>query len=271
MGWLKNEGEKVDIAVVGRDVDDGLIVQFLSMSHEDPDAVRRHKRDALDLIELMAGHRDWPGGPWKYALRYIGNAANAYSDVRLLARDGQNPLQRVVKAPLRATGFLAMQLPRVEGIGPHGRFVICNDGERVWIQLTMPNERTIKGWLAELSPGHVAVAVTEPLDGSCLRIMLFDPYEDGFLLDGEGILNSYGLEVTVKLTHDIYEAGSAIENRIEDIKQALAAVRVEILAAEGIRAIWEALPGPPLDIDFVFFDSILTNWIWRDTYGLASL
>jgi hypothetical protein len=277
MGWVKNEGERVDIALVGPDTDDGLIVQFLSMSYEETEAVEEHKRSAIDLVERMV--ELGRGRPWKYARYRTGTGANAYSHVRLFTQEGKNPLQRVEKAQRRPTGFRAEQLPSVEGIGPFGRFVVYNNGKYVGIHL-IRGDLTIKGWIAELSPGHVAVSVTQPLKVCGMRTRLFDPYENGHLLDKDAVLNSYGLEVTVKLTNDIYEAASTMERRIGDIGPAMTAALRKALAAEGslelgseewMHEVLDGLPGPPLDIDFVLFDSILLNWISRDCYGLRAI
>ena len=274
-GVLDNEPKGVDVALLGPNGDDGMIIEFLPMPSVDAETAENHRSGTISLIEMLT--RD-ESHPWRYLVqRYCNGTANAYGPDRFLARWGLGPLRHIANPKPSLNGLLARQPPRSEGIGPLGRFVVYNKGDYVGVHL-IRDERTIKAWLAGLNQDFVDVVLTQPLPGGCVRRTIFEPYEDGYLVDDDQVLNPYGLRVVVELIDEMYRVALVMEARIEDIREALNRVRLEIydsrasiepMQDEWLNAVRHAMPGPALDVEPAIFKSVLGEWVARELYGLS--
>ena len=274
-GVLDKEPEGVDVALLGPHRDGGVIVQFLPMTNLDAERAEQHRRGVLFTIEMLT---DNDRHPWRYLVqRYCNGTANAYGPIRFLDRWGRGPLRHVPEPEHGLNGLVGKQPARAEGVGPLGRFVVYNKGKYVGVHLVR-DERTIKGWLADLDRDFVDVALTQPVAGGCVRRTIFEPYEDGYLVDENGVLNPYGLRLVVELIDEMYRTALAMEARIEDIREALRRVQLEIYCSgprilpmqdEWLNATLRAMPGQPLEVEPAIFKSVLGEWVARELHGLS--
>jgi hypothetical protein len=265
-GCLDEEPEAVDVALLGRDPDDGVIVEFLRMDGVDPEAAARHRGYTRRLVASLA-QRSEPH-PWRSVAWRCDNPANADGPLRFNLQLGKRPLVHLPHPERRAAGLVSKQPSCVKGIGPLGRFKVYDQREYVGIHL-MRDEKLIKGWIAWLTKDSVAVVLTRPLRGGCVLRTISTPCENGQLVDDEGHLNGYGLQVAVELLNDMYEAAMAMEHRLPDVMQALRTAYESVSTEEArirptvdarLRAIWKAVSEPAFDFDIAFFKSAIHAW-----------
>ncbi|MBT8469700.1 MAG: hypothetical protein HKN10_01780 [Myxococcales bacterium] len=268
-GCLDEEPEAVEVALIGPDPDDGVIVEFLPMDGVDPEEAARHRRITRGLVESRA-HRE--PHPWRSVERRCGSTANAYGPLRFDLRLGKRPLVHLPHAERRADGLVTKQPPCVEGIGALGRFKVSNKVDYVGIELAR-SEETIKGWIVWLDEESVAVVLRRPIRGGCVLRTISTPCENGQLVNDEGHLNGYGLQVAVELLNDMYEAAMAMERRLPDVMQALRTAYESVSTERArigpsvdarLRAIWKAVPEPPFDFDIALFKSAIQAWGQND-------
>ena len=264
-GCLEEEPEGVNVALIGPDEDDVVIVEFLPMEGVDPEEAEGHRRHTACLISSRA---DRETHPWRGVERICGSTANAYGPLRFNPMLGIRPLQHWPRADRRTAGLVRKQPLCVEGIGALGRFKVYNKVEYVGIELAR-GAVTIQGWMVWLDEGSVAVVLRQPLRGGCVCRTISKPDENGHLVDENGHLNGYGLQVVVELLNDMYEAAVAMESRLADIMSAMETAYESMRREEArippsvdrrLRAIWEAVPGPPFDFDIALFKSGLHAW-----------
>lgn len=264
-GCLDEEPEGVDVALIGPDEDDGVIVEFLPMEGVDPEEAEGHRRYTAMLISSRA---DRAPHPWRGVERICRSTSNAYGPLRFNLRLGIRPLQHWPRADRRTAGLVTKQPLCVEGIGALGRFKVYNKVDYVGIELAR-GEVTIKGWIVWLDEDSVAVVLRRPFRGGCVRRRISKPDENGHLVNENGHLNGYGLQVVVELLNEMYEAAVAMENRLADIMSAMKTAYESMMTERAriapsvdarLRAIWEAVPGPPFDFDIAFFKSGLHIW-----------
>ena len=245
-----NEPEGINVAVVGPDENEQLIVEFLPMIGVDPEAAQAAKRTALRLFGRMVSQGC--GNPWGYAKHHCGTGANAYSLVRFMGRDGRKPLEHVEYGQCTPSEFVHKQLLQTDRIEPAGRLTFFERRESVAFRLER-GAQTIEGYLLDLTHDSLALKLSWPIPTGCIRRTIWAPYENGYLIDTEGRLNEFGLQIAVELIDDIYEAAVAMKSRIKDIKRALGQRRGESLRDEWSfgpgpeewrRAVWDALPCP---------------------------
>jgi hypothetical protein len=264
-GCLDEEPAGVDVALIGRDRDDDVIVEFLPMEGVDPEEAEGHRRYTAMLIASRAERGPHPS---RGLDRDCGSTSNAYGPLRFNLRLGIRPLQHWPRADRRTAGLVTKQPLCVEGIGALGRFKVYNKVDYVGIELAR-DEVTIKGWIVWLDEDSVAVVLRRPFRGGCVCRTISKPDENGHLVNEEGHLNGYGLQVVVELLNQMYEAAVAMDDRARDIKSAILTARLSMLSGRApiatsvdaqLRAIWKAVPEPPFDFDIAFFKSGLHAW-----------
>lgn len=86
-----DEPEGIDIALVGPDENEQLIVEFLPMIGVDPEAGQDARHDGVGLIERTVDRGS--GNPWQYAKHHCGTGANMYSLVRFVPMEGRKPTE----------------------------------------------------------------------------------------------------------------------------------------------------------------------------------
>jgi hypothetical protein len=91
----RDEPEGIEIALVGPDENEQLIVEFLPMIGVDPEAGQDARDAGIGLIERTVDRGQRLNNPWQYAKHHCGTGANMYSLVRFIGRDGREPLERV--------------------------------------------------------------------------------------------------------------------------------------------------------------------------------
>lgn len=264
-GCLEEEPEGVDVALIGPDDDDGVIVEFLPMTDVDAEEAEWHRRYTVMLVSSRARRERHP---WRSLLRHCRSTSNAYGPTRFDLRLGRRPLQHWPRADRRAAGLVTKQPRCVEGIGPLGRYKVYNEGAYVGIELARGNG-TLEGWIVWLDEDSVSVVLRWPFRGGCVCRTISESDENGRLVNDEGHLNGYGLQVVVDLLNDMYRAAVAMEERLSDIKRAMRTVYESISAERArigpsvdarLRAIWRAVPGPRFNFDIAFFKSGLHAW-----------
>ena len=264
-GCLDEEPEGVDVALIGPDEDDGVIVEFLPMEGVDPEEAEGHRAYTARLISSRA---DREPHPWRGVERICRSTSNAYGPLRFNLRLGIRPLQHWPRADRRTAGLVTKQPLCVEGIGALGRFKVYNKVDYVGIELAR-GEVTIKGWIVWLDEDSVAVVLRRPFRGGCVCRTISKPDENGHLVNEEGHLNGYGRQVVVELLNQMYEAAVAMNDRARDIESAIGTAYESVFtggarhppsADAGLRAIWKAVPEPPFDFDIAFFKSGLHAW-----------
>jgi len=272
MGWVKGEGERIDVAVIGHR-DRGLIVEFLPMFGVDPDAALAAKRHAMSLLDLVV--EQGRGDAWSYAKYHCGTASNAYDTVRFVGREGRKAVCYVDEFDAAKRVSVPKQAPRIEGTSPLGRFAIYNRDSYVGVHL-IRGEETIKGWLAHLTHDCVAVILTQPLKGGCVMRTIFQPYSSGYLIDEQGLLTPFGAETVVELVHEMYETASTMAVETVEVRRALARasrqldngeVQLDPGPCSWFSLVHRSLSGPLADIHPEFFKAVLGARLAREEDG----
>ncbi len=87
----RDEPEGIEIALVGPDENEQLIVEFLPMIGVDPEAGQDARDAGIGLIERTVDRGRRLSNPWQYAKHHCGTGANMYSLVRFVPRSGRRP------------------------------------------------------------------------------------------------------------------------------------------------------------------------------------
>jgi hypothetical protein len=85
----RDEPEGIEIALVGPDENEQLIVEFLPMIGVDPEAGQDARDAGIGLIERTVDRGGRLNSPWQYAKHHCGTGANMYSLVRFVPRSGR--------------------------------------------------------------------------------------------------------------------------------------------------------------------------------------
>lgn len=264
-GCLDEEPEGVDVALIGPDEDEGVIVEFLPMEGVDHETAEGYKRHTAGIISSYA---DRETHPWRNVHRFCWSTSNAYGPLRFNVRLGKRPVQHWPAVGRRTTEMVAKQPPCVEGIGAVGPFRVYDATEHVGIELAR-REASVEGRVVWLREESVTVELTAPYHGGyvCKTISQLD--EKVPLVDENGYLNQCGLQVVVELLSEMYDAAVAMEERLTDIRSAidsayesfgLERARLAPTVDARLRAIWRAMPYPSFDFDIAFFKSVLHAW-----------
>ncbi len=262
-----NEPEGIDVAVVGPDENEQLIVEFLPMIGVDPEAGQAAKDRAFHLFELMA--RGGRGDPWSYAKHHCNTGANLYSLVRFAMRDGRKPVQPIILRHIDMGNLVGLQAPLAEHVGKMGRTVLKNRGDGCRMIEVEHCGESSRGLLLGLTYDTVTVRLWSPEPaGGTMRRKIFAPYERGYLVDDIGYATDYGLELMGELVSGVAQASRKMCERLEDIQHCAAAVLDRRSAEEGpcpeqdlALQVWESLPGPPIDVDVGWFCNIVGEWL----------
>jgi hypothetical protein len=176
------------------------------------------------------------------------------------------------------TEFVRKQLGRTEQVAPSGKLTFYEAYESVAFRLERESGK-IYGYLMQLTHDSVAMELSVPTRTGCMIRSIFSTWLHvyGHLIDAEGRLNDFGIQKLIELIDDMQTAVLAMEERIGDIQVAAHAVLERSKATdephdddEYVMQIWEALPGPPIDVDVTSFRCIVERWIWRSVHGLIA-
>jgi hypothetical protein len=269
-----DEPEGIDIAIVGPDENEQLVVEFLPMIGVDPEA-RDDARDAgIALIERTVdrGH----GNPWQYAKHHCGTGANMYSRVRFVPRGGREPWRRLKSGTYTETEFVRKQLGRIEQLEQSERLRFFEAYDAVAFELERESG-PITGYLMQLTYDSLAVELSMPTRTGCMLRNVRSHRERRYLIDADGRLNDFGIQKLVGLVNALQRAVDAMEDRIADIQAAAETTLERSKSAnrphnddEYVMQIWEAVPGPRLGVDVTFFCCIVESWIWHCIHGLIA-
>ncbi len=217
----------------------------------------------------------WANRWWKL-LRETSGTSNAYGPLRFLEQDAEGPLIFAPDPERIRTGTVAEQPALIEGVTSLGRFVIRNDGGRVGIQLIHQDE-AIEGRIAATHRDWLAGVLTHPVPGGCVVRRIFEPYEDGYLIDDSGALTPYGCELAVELLYEMHRAANVMRGHIEEVWNSLRRVRFwlerkrrtfPIEEDQWLRMVWQDWRGPRPEVDRVLVKSVIACWADQALYGL---
>ena len=168
------------------------------------------------------------------------------------------------------------QLGRSEQVAPSEQLTFYEAYESVAFRLERESGK-IYGYLTQLTHDSVAMELSVPTRTGCMIRRISAPYQNGYLIDAEGRLSDFGIQKLLELIEDMQRAVLTMEERISDIQVAALAVLERSKKMEEphdddqfVMQIWEALPGPPIDVDVTFFCCIVERWLWFDVHGLIA-
>jgi hypothetical protein len=126
--------------------------------------------------------------------------------------------------------------------------------------------RVLKGTIRYGAWNAIAVQLTDPVPGGCVRWKIYEPREGEWLVDETGQFTEYGRSFMSDLLISLYDATVRMRKRLGDIKKAMAVVAADegaMAAAEESYAakVFEALPGPELEVDLPTFCSTYEKWM----------
>ena len=126
--------------------------------------------------------------------------------------------------------------------------------------------RALKGTIYYGAWNALAVELTDPIPGGCVRWKIDEPCDGEWLCDESGQFTEYANRFATELLIALYNDALRMGKRLDDIKKAMSTVAAE----EGVMAaatqafaikVVEALPGPELEVDPPTFCSTYQRWL----------
>jgi hypothetical protein len=142
---------------------------------------------------------------------------------------------------------------------------ILKDGKYPTISLEIEGQH-LQGTIRYGAWNAIAVELTNPIPGGCVRWKIYEPCDGEWLGDESGQFTEYGSRFAAELLISLYNDAMRMGKRLDDIKQAMSVVAAE----EGVMAaatqsfairVFEALPGAELDVDPATFCSTYQRWL----------